>query len=49
MIVAKGNAGKVTSAKAASAAAKVLTDPSATKAEKSAAGSALAQKPSKKR
>jgi hypothetical protein len=47
--MAKSNAGKVTSPKAASAAAKVLNDPRATKAEKTAAGSALAQKPSKKR
>ncbi|WKE69284.1 hypothetical protein [Streptomyces sp. WP-1] len=40
---------KQTGKKAASAAAKVLNDPNATKAEKSAAASALAQAPSKKK
>ena len=39
---------KVTSKKVASKAAKVLRDPKATKAEKSAAGSALSQTPGKK-
>lgn len=40
---------KQTGSKAASAAAKVLNDPKATNGEKSAAASALAQTPSKKR
>lgn len=39
---------KVTSSKVASKAAGVLRDPNATKAEKSAAGSALSQRPGKK-
>ena len=39
---------EVTSKKAASAAAKVLQDPKANKAAKSAAGSALTQRPNKK-
>ena len=39
---------EVTSKKAASAAAKVLRDPKASKAAKSAAGSALTQRPDKK-
>lgn len=37
-----------TGAKAASAASKVLADPKSTKAEKSAAASALSQAPSRK-
>ena len=40
---------KQTGAKAASAAAKVLSNPKSTKAEKAAAASALAQTPSKKK
>ncbi len=40
---------EVTSKKAATAAAKVLNDPKASKAAKSAAGSALTQRPGKKR
>lgn len=40
---------EVTSKKAASNAAKVLRDPKASKAAKSAAGSALTQRPNKKR
>jgi len=40
---------KTTSSKVASKAAKVLRDPRASKAEKSAAGSALSQKHGKKR
>lgn len=43
----KGNT-EVTSKKAASAASKVLRDPKASKAAKSAAGSALTQRPDKK-
>lgn len=39
---------KVTSAKAASSASKVLRNPKSTKAEKSAAASALSQRPGKK-
>lgn len=39
---------EVTSKKVASAAAKVLRDPKASKAAKSAAGSALTQRPNKK-
>jgi hypothetical protein len=39
---------KVTSPKAAKSASKVLRNPNSTKAEKSAAGSALSQKPGKK-
>jgi hypothetical protein len=46
MVKAKG---EVTSKKAASNAAKVLRDPKASKAAKSAAGSALTQRPGKKR
>jgi hypothetical protein len=38
---------KTTSSKAASAAGKVLADPKSTKREKTAAASALAQKPGK--
>lgn len=40
---------KVTSAKVAREASQVLRDPKATPAEKSAAGSALAQRPPKKK
>lgn len=43
----KGNK-EVTSKKAASAAGKVLRDPKASKAAKSAAGSALTQRPDRK-
>jgi hypothetical protein len=43
------NAKKVTSPQAATKAAKVLRDRRATAAEKSAAASALSQKPGKKR
>lgn len=39
---------KITRAKAASNAGMVLRDPKSTKAEKSAAGSALSQRPGKK-
>ena len=39
---------EVTSKKAAAAASKVLRDPKASKAAKSAAGSALTQRPGKK-
>jgi hypothetical protein len=39
---------EVTSKKAASAASKVLRDPKASKAAKTAAGSALTQRPGKK-
>jgi hypothetical protein len=39
---------EVTSAKAASAAAKVLSNPNSSKAAKSAAASALTQRPNKK-
>lgn len=39
---------EVTSKKAASAASKVLRDPKASKAAKTAAGSALTQRPNKK-
>jgi len=46
--MAKGK-GRVTSAKAASAAGKVLADKGSTKSEKAAAASALSQKPSKKK
>ncbi len=41
--------GEVTSKKAASAASKVLRNPHSSKAAKSAAGSALTQRPSKKK
>lgn len=44
----KGNK-EVTSKKAASAAGKVLRDPKASKAAKSAAGSALTQRPDRKK
>jgi hypothetical protein len=45
--MAKRNAQRVTSKKAASAAAKVLSNPRSTKVEKTAAASALAQRPNK--
>lgn len=41
--------GKVTSSKAATAASKVLKDGRTSKASKTAAGSALSQKPAKKK
>lgn len=44
--MAKSNSSKVTSAKAASAASKVLRDGRTGSASKTAAGSALAQRPS---
>jgi len=44
-----GKKGEVTSAKAASAAAKVLADKNASAAAKTAAGSALTQKPGTKK
>lgn len=47
--MAKENSRKVTSKKAASAASKVLRNPKSGKAAKSAAGSALAQKPSRRK
>jgi len=43
----KKSGGEVTSKKTASAAAKVLRDPKASKAAKTAAGSALTQRPSR--
>jgi hypothetical protein len=46
--MSKSNAQRVTGRKAASAAAKVLGNPRSTKIEKSAAASALAQRPGKK-
>lgn len=46
--IAMSNSKKVTSAKAASAASKVLRDGRTSKASKTAAGSALSQKPGKK-
>lgn len=45
--MAKSNK-EMTSVKAASAAAKVLSDPSSSKAAKTAAASALTQRPNKK-
>lgn len=45
--MAKNN--ELTSKKAASAAGKVLSDPKSSKAAKTAAASALTQRPSKKR
>lgn len=45
--MAKNN--EVTGAKAASAAAKVLSNPKSSPAEKSAAASALTQRPNKKK
>ena len=47
MMVRKPNKDKVTSKKAASAASKVLRDPKSSPSAKKAAGSALAQRPSK--
>jgi len=44
----KGGKSEVTSAKAASAASKVLRDPKSSPAAKTAAASALTQKPDKK-
>lgn len=41
--------GEVTGKKAASAASKVLRDPKSSKAAKTAAGSALTQRPDKKK
>ena len=49
MASTKGGRGEVTSAKAASAASKVLSNPKSSAAAKSAAGSALTQRPSKKK
>ena len=46
--MAKGK-GEVTSARVARIASKVLSNPNASKAAKSIAGSALTQRPSKKR
>lgn len=45
--MAKSNSGKVTSARAASAASKVLRSGRTSAASKTAAGSALAQRPSR--
>jgi len=47
--MARNSNKEVTSKKAASAAAKVLRDPKASKAAKTAAGSALTQRPDRKR
>jgi hypothetical protein len=47
--MAKKRNKEVTSARAASAAAKVLRDPKSTKAQKTAAASALTQRPNRKR
>lgn len=47
--MAKGNAKKVTSKKAASSASKVLRDKRTSKDSKTAAGSALTQRPNKKK
>lgn len=47
--MAKRSNSEVTSKKAASAASKVLRDPKASKAAKSAAGSALTQRPNRKK
>jgi hypothetical protein len=44
----RGSKGEVTSNRAASAAAKVLRNPSSSKAAKTAAASALTQRPNKK-
>ncbi len=44
--MAKSNSSKVTSARAASVASKVLRDGRTSKASKTAAGSALSQRPS---
>ncbi len=47
--MAKSNAKKVTSARAASSASKVLRDGRTSRASKTAAGSALSQKPRKRK
>ena len=47
--MAKGKNSEVTSKKAASAASKVLRDPKSSKAAKSAAGSALTQRPDRRK
>ena len=47
--MARKNSQKVTSRKAASAASKVLRNPKSSRAAKSAAGSALAQKPNRRK
>jgi len=47
--MAKSNAKKVTSARAASNASKVLRDGRTSRASKTAAGSALSQKPRKRK
>lgn len=47
--MARKSNSEVTSKKAASAALKVLRDPRASKAAKTAAGSALTQRPNKKK
>ena len=47
--MAKGSNTEVTSKKAASAAAKVLQNPKSSTAAKSAAGSALTQRPNRKK
>ena len=49
LLMAKRTNSEVTSKKAASAASKVLRDPKASKAAKSAAGSALTQRPNRKK
>ena len=48
-IMAKKTSGEVTSKKAASAAGKVLGNPKSSKAAKTAAASALTQRPNKKK
>lgn len=47
--MAKGKNNEVTSQKAASAAGRVLRDPKSSKAAKTAAASALTQRPNKKK
>lgn len=47
--MAKKPANETTSPKAGSAASRVLRDPKSTKDQKSAAGSALTQRPTKKK
>ena len=49
MAPSKGGKGEVTSAKAATAASKVLSNPKSSAAAKSAAGSALTQRPATKK
>ena len=49
LMATKNSASKVTSAKAATAASKVLRDGRTSKTSKTAAGSALAQRPSRKK